>query len=53
MWNTITSFFVKHGTSEEHADIASELAFCYHNVKHSLIHNKLRLQHKIKPSYLQ
>jgi hypothetical protein len=25
-WNRITSAFVKVGTSEEHADIASELA---------------------------
>jgi hypothetical protein len=31
--------FVKERTSEEHADIANELALCYHNMKHSLIYN--------------
>jgi hypothetical protein len=33
------SFFLKEGTNEEHAIIASELPLWYHNVKHSLIYN--------------
>jgi hypothetical protein len=50
-WNTIISFFVKEGTSEEHAVTASELALCYHNVKHSIIYNifncNTKLSHQI------
>jgi hypothetical protein len=47
-WKRITSFFVKEGTSEEHAVIA-----CYHNVEHSFKLQQLHLQHKIKHSNLQ
>jgi hypothetical protein len=43
----ITSFFVKDGTSEEDAVIASKFTLCYYNVKHR------HLQHKIKPLHLQ
>jgi hypothetical protein len=38
MWNTITPFSVKEQTSEDHTVIGSELALCYHNVKHNLIY---------------
>jgi hypothetical protein len=31
------TFFLKEGTSEEHAVTASELALCYLNMKHCLI----------------
>jgi hypothetical protein len=34
--NRVPFFFVKEGSSEEHAVVASELALCCHNVKHSL-----------------
>jgi hypothetical protein len=40
MWNRITYFYVKEGTSEEQDVTAIELALCYHKVKHSLIYNR-------------
>jgi hypothetical protein len=47
MWNRTTFFFVIDGTSEKHAVIASELALCYHNVKHSLIYNSFDCNTKL------
>jgi hypothetical protein len=46
-WNRITAFFVKEGTSEEHAAIASELSLCYLSVKHSLIYNSFGCNTKL------
>jgi hypothetical protein len=38
--NSLTSFFVKEGTSEKQAVIASGLTLCYHNVEHSLSYSR-------------
>jgi hypothetical protein len=47
MWNIIGSVFAKEGTSNEQAVIASELALCYHNVKHNLIYNSFDCNTKL------
>jgi hypothetical protein len=47
--NRITYFFVKEGTSEEHAVIASELALCYQSVKHSFSYNSFDCNTKLSP----